>query len=86
MHTVQLTGENEQTLYSEHFDLCLTSGWPFLQVGGFLTEDKTLTTLVILNEADTEVDVRLDEIGAVLQMPPHSVKTIRYNTKNPSFL
>ena len=86
MHTVRLTGENEQTLYSEHFDLCLTSGWPFLQVGGFLTEDKTLTTLVILNEADTEVDVRLDEIGAVLQMPPHSVKTIRYNTKNPSFL
>lgn len=65
-------------------ELCMTTGWPFLQVGAFKpanSEDDH--TIVILNEADDEanfaLDVVMDEGKEVLMkysIEAHTIQTV----------
>ena len=64
--------------------VCLTTGWPFLQVGAFDTAptgDKS-KTVVILNEAGETANYVLKNGGETIlssAIPPHSIQTISYD-------
>ena len=63
-----------QFLHSTSIDACLTSGWPFIQAGAFLSADGSTRTLVFLNEADEGADIVVE--GILYELLPHSVKTV----------
>jgi glucosylceramidase len=60
--------------------VCMTTGWPFLQMGAFLTPNgSSPKTVVILNEAKDSANYALKDDGAVLltgSIPPRSIQTI----------
>ncbi|GKY98296.1 hypothetical protein MPSEU_000787200 [Mayamaea pseudoterrestris] len=60
--------------------VCMTTGWPFLQVGAFLTpEGDAPQTVVLLNEASQSANYALQDENEVLvtgMIPPRSIQTI----------
>ena len=57
--------------------VCMTTGWPFLQMGAFTLPDSS-KTLVILNEANDPANYALADDGDLLMtgnIPPRSVQT-----------
>ncbi|GMI44283.1 hypothetical protein TrCOL_g12668 [Triparma columacea] len=59
----------------EGLDVCLTTGWPFLQGGSFINKDGD-TVLVILNEAEAEVGVVIQNGNMLLSLDGHSIATV----------
>jgi glucosylceramidase len=61
-------------------EVCITTGWPFLQMGAFLTpQGSSAKTVVILNEAKNSANYALQDDGIVLltgSIPPRSIQTI----------
>ena len=59
---------------------CLTTGWPFLQVGAFIDEKGVNKTMIVLNEASDPANYVLrDDEGEILltnSIPAHSIQTI----------
>jgi len=76
-----MTGELTSSLFeNEGGDVCMTTGWPFLQVGGFIDRNEGKKTVVILNEASDNANyvLRGDE-GDILMtssIPGHSIQTL----------
>jgi glucosylceramidase len=84
-------GEISSTIFGGN-ELCLTTGWPFLQVGAFDTtsssatytgSNKATTTTkkvaVILNEAGESANYILKDKGKMIMtgsIPPHSIQTL----------
>lgn len=74
------TGE----IYSTQFEggeVCLTTGWPFLQVGAFDSSatGKSAKTAVILNEAGESANYVFKDRETTLltgSIPPHSIQTV----------
>ncbi|GMH46406.1 hypothetical protein TrRE_jg2400 [Triparma retinervis] len=59
----------------ENLGVCLTTGWPFLQGGSFVNKDGD-TVLVILNEAEAEAGVAIQNGNMLLNMDGHSIATV----------
>jgi glucosylceramidase len=61
-------------------ETCLTTGWPFLQVGAYIDKDRRKKTVVILNEASDPANfiIRGDgnEILLTNSIPAHSIQTV----------
>ena len=59
--------------------VCMTTGWPFLQVGAFLTpEGEAPQTVVLLNEASQSANYAIQDEHEVLvtgMIPPRSIQT-----------
>ena len=74
-----VTGEMTSSFLSAG-EVCMTTGWPFLQIGAFSTPNgESEKTIVILNEAkDAANYVLYDEADAVLSgsIPPRSIQTV----------
>jgi glucosylceramidase len=77
------TGEASSAYFADENsdnEVCLTTGWPFLQMGAFLTPNgESSKTVVILNEASDAANFALkDENDIVLtgSIPPRSIQTI----------
>jgi len=76
-------GEISSHLFSSNVggeDVCLTTGWPFLQVGAFSKESRK--TVIILNEASEPANYILRHEGKVFMtnsIPAHSIQTINYD-------
>mmetsp|Transcript_24729 Transcript_24729/g.36686 ORF Transcript_24729/g.36686 Transcript_24729/m.36686 type:complete len:394 (-) Transcript_24729:103-1284(-) len=80
--------ENSGEVRSKFFalkggEVCMTTGWPFLQVGAFSTplapENKAV---VVLNEAGESANFVLKDSGKIVlstSIPAHSIQTILYN-------
>jgi glucosylceramidase len=73
-------------IYSLAFgdDVCLTTGWPFLQAGAFDTSatGNTAKVAVILNEAGEAANYIFKDKDTILltaSIPPHSVQTITFD-------
>lgn len=64
-------------------NVCITTGWPFLQMGAFLTpNDTSPKTVVILNEAKDSANYALKDDGNVVltgSIPPRSIQTLLLN-------
>jgi glucosylceramidase len=77
-----VTGEVSSTFLPAG-EVCMTTGWPFLQIGAFDTPNgESDKTVVILNEAkDSANYVMYDEDDALLSgsIPPRSIQTILLN-------
>jgi len=79
------TGEIYSTIFDKFGgEVCLTTGWPFLQVGAFDTSatGNTARAAVILNEAgDTANYVFKNKEKTILtgSIPPHSIQTISFD-------
>jgi glucosylceramidase len=58
----------------------MTTGWPFLQMGAFLTpQGETDKTVVVLNEAADAANYILRDGNKIVltgSIPPHSIQTI----------
>lgn len=70
---------------SSHFfaegEVCLTTGWPFLQIGAFQNVGGSKTA-VILNEADQAANYMLDDVNTVIltgSIPAHSIQTVTFD-------
>ena len=79
----EATGEASSVFFDEEqLDnrVCMTTGWPFLQMGAFLTPNGSAPkTVVVLNEARDAANFALkDEFGVVAtgRIPPRSIQTI----------
>jgi glucosylceramidase len=77
------TGEASSAYFKEGDNanfVCMTTGWPFLQVGAFLTPNgASEKTVVILNEANQAANYALQDENGVLitgSMPPRSIQTV----------
>jgi glucosylceramidase len=71
------TGEVSSTALGG--EVCLTTGWPFLQVGGF--EAKAANVAVILNEASESANYVFRNKGKTVvtaSIPPHSIQTLTF--------
>eukprot|EP00569_Conticribra_weissflogii_P013289 CAMPEP_0171384842 /NCGR_PEP_ID=MMETSP0879-20121228/38678_1 /TAXON_ID=67004 /ORGANISM="Thalassiosira weissflogii, Strain CCMP1336" /LENGTH=863 /DNA_ID=CAMNT_0011897127 /DNA_START=101 /DNA_END=2693 /DNA_ORIENTATION=+ len=81
----QETGEILSSVYSDvGGDVCLTTGWPFLQVGAFDTSaaGDDGKTVVILNEAGESANFVLkdgDDLILTSSIPPHSIQTVAFD-------
>lgn len=79
------TGEIYSTIFDQFGgEVCLTTGWPFLQVGAFDTSatGKSARTAVVLNEAGESANyVFKDKEKTLLSasIPPHSIQTILFD-------
>lgn len=75
------TGEIYSTVFDEFGgEVCLTTGWPFLQVGAFDTSvtGNTAKTAVILNEAGESANYVFKDKGKTIltaSIPPRSIQT-----------
>lgn len=73
------TGEISSS-YFEEGDVCMTTGWPFLQMGAFSTpHGETKRTMVILNEAAEGANYAIrdkQEIVVTGVIPAHSIQTV----------
>ena len=79
-----LTGEIKSHFFgSGQREVCLTTGWPFLQVGAFDTPNGEMRkATIILNEAAEPANYVLRNDGEVFitnSIPAHSVQTILYD-------
>lgn len=79
------TGEISSMAFEEvGGEVCVTTGWPFLQVGAFDTSstgDKA-NAVVVLNEAGEAANFILRNDGVEIMsssIPPHSIQTISFN-------
>jgi len=78
------TGEIYSTVFEEFGgEVCLTTGWPFLQVGAFDTSatGNTANAAVILNEAGETANYVFknnDKTILVGSIPPHSIQTVSF--------
>ena len=76
------TGEIYSTMFDEFGgEVCLTTGWPFLQVGAFDTSatGKTAKAAVILNEAAETANYvfkNKEKILLAASIPPKSIQTL----------
>ncbi len=68
--------------YFESGDVCLTTGWPFLQVGAFQNGDEgdNDNVVIVLNEANDSANFVLEIDGEIpivsASIPAHSIQTI----------
>jgi glucosylceramidase len=72
------TGEISSTVFGG--EVCLTTGWPFLQVGSFDTKDAKVA--VILNEAGESANYVFRNKGKTVvtaSIPPHSIQTLLFD-------
>jgi glucosylceramidase len=72
------TGEISSTVFGG--EVCLTTGWPFLQVGSFDTKDAKVA--VILNEAGESANYVFRNKGKTVVtafIPPHSIQTLLFD-------
>lgn len=73
------TGEISSS-YFEEGSVCLTTGWPFLQMGAFYTPNgETKKTVIILNEAAEGANYIIrDKTDIVLTgvIPAHGIQTV----------
>lgn len=64
-------------------EVCMTTGWPFLQMGAFDTPNgSSEKVVVVLNEAKDAANYVLqdgNEILMVGSIPPNSIQTILVN-------
>jgi glucosylceramidase len=64
-------------------EVCMTTGWPFLQMGAFLTPNgEAPKTVVILNEARESANFALkdgDHLVLTGSIPPKSIQTVLLN-------
>jgi glucosylceramidase len=65
-------------------EVCLTTGWPFLQVGAFDTSAAGLSkkTVVILNESRETANFVMKNGGEIIMsssIPPQSIQTVSYD-------
>jgi glucosylceramidase len=77
------TGEAISVYFSDETgpnDVCLTTGWPFLQMGAFLTPHGDASkVVVVLNEAGDAANYAIQEGEDVIMtcaIPPRSIQTI----------
>jgi glucosylceramidase len=76
----QTTGEILSSYLGD--DVCMTTGWPFLQVGAFDTPSQSAISekvVVVLNEAAQTANYVLKDGANVVMagsIPPHSIQTI----------
>jgi len=77
------TGRASSTYFADETgsnELCMTTGWPFLQMGAFLTPNgDSAKTVVILNEAKDSANYALKNDENVLltgSIPPRSIQTL----------
>jgi glucosylceramidase len=77
------TGEASSTYFADENgenEVCLTTGWPFLQMGAFLTPNgEASKTIVILNEASDSANFALKDENDILltgSIPPRSIQTV----------
>ena len=74
-------GEISST-YIDEGKVCMTTGWPFLQVGGFDTPGPNAASekaVVVLNEASQSANYILKDGNTIIMsgsIPPHSIQTI----------
>mmetsp|Transcript_17423 Transcript_17423/g.31526 ORF Transcript_17423/g.31526 Transcript_17423/m.31526 type:complete len:114 (+) Transcript_17423:1710-2051(+) len=79
------TGEIYSTVFDKFGgEVCLTTGWPCLQVGAFDTSatGETAKAAVILNEAGESANYVFKNKGKTLltgSIPPHSIQTISFD-------
>ncbi|KAL7539273.1 hypothetical protein ACHAXR_009163 [Thalassiosira sp. AJA248-18] len=79
------TGEIYSTVFDEFGgEVCLTTGWPFLQVGAFDTAatGNTARAAVVLNEAGESANYVFKDKGKTIltaSIPPHSIQTIEFD-------
>jgi glucosylceramidase len=74
------TGEFMSDMFAQDGgDVCMTTGWPFLQMSAFDTpSDKTV---VVLNEGGESANFILRDDTTVIMsahIPPHAIQTISY--------
>eukprot|EP00521_Asterionellopsis_glacialis_P006997 CAMPEP_0195281262 /NCGR_PEP_ID=MMETSP0707-20130614/645_1 /TAXON_ID=33640 /ORGANISM="Asterionellopsis glacialis, Strain CCMP134" /LENGTH=851 /DNA_ID=CAMNT_0040340133 /DNA_START=33 /DNA_END=2588 /DNA_ORIENTATION=- len=81
--TMTEDGEITSTFFSEGDlanEVCITTGWPFLQVGAFDTPNGSKkNTVVVLNEAAIAANYALkdgDDLILTASIPAHSIQTI----------
>lgn len=77
-------GEIYSTVFDEFGgEVCLTTGWPFLQVGAFDTPlGNSAKAAVILNEAGESANYVFKNDGKTVlsgSIPPHSIQTISFD-------
>jgi glucosylceramidase len=76
------TGEITSSAFVDLGEVCLTTGWPFLQVGAFDTSATAATGAVIVtNEAGEHANYVLkdrDETILAASIPPRSIQTINF--------
>ena len=69
--------------YFKEGEVCMTTGWPFLQIGAFLTPNgETERTMVILNEAAEGANYIIREKQDVVLtgvIPAHSIQTVIFD-------
>lgn len=77
------TGRASSTYFADDTsdnEVCITTGWPFLQMGAFLTpKGSSAETVVILNEAKDSANYALMDRGNVVltgSIPPRSIQTV----------
>lgn len=79
------TGELISDYFSEmSTEVCMTTGWPFLQVGAFKPADSSGDhSIVILNEAGLSANIQLDittvdgqELSIQSSIPAYAIQTI----------
>ena len=79
------TGEVYSSVFDEFGgEVCLTTGWPFLQVGAFDTSatGNSAGAAVILNEAGESANYVFKDQGKTIltaSIPPHSIQTITFD-------
>ena len=79
------TGEIYSTVFEDvGGEVCLTTGWPFLQVSAFDTSatGKSAKAAVILNEAGEAANYVFKNKGRTVltaSIPPHSIQTISFD-------
>ena len=72
------TGELVSSYFADAGDVCMTTGWPLLQMGAFDTPTGS-KTVVILNEAGQSANYVLQDKEAVVMtgsIPGHSIQTV----------
>jgi glucosylceramidase len=66
--------------YLEEGEVCMTTGWPFLQMGAFSTPNgESDNTVVLLNEARDSANYVLyngDDVILSGSIPPRSIQTV----------
>ena len=78
-------GEIYSTVFDEFGgEVCLTTGWPFLQIGAFDTSatGDAAKTAVVLNEAGETANYVFKDNGKTIltaSIPPHSIQTITFD-------
>eukprot|EP00984_Skeletonema_dohrnii_P038337 scaffold41471_cov228-Skeletonema_dohrnii-CCMP3373.AAC.2 len=78
------TGEITSSAFDALGEVCLTTGWPFLQVGAFDTSATTAANgaVIVTNEAGEHANYVIknrDQTVLAASIPPKSIQTITFN-------